>query len=239
MQLITRGKAQSHLSMMRTIILLLHYFICYLFVYPILLSYITMQIDPQAKLIHPLLQLIVYIWTCGFSLFLAWPVFRHANKYFRENRSKQIGLIFILTFIIIAINLGLSLVVNGLLGFQQSENQQGIEQAVQQIPLITIIATCGFSVIIEECVFRAATFTTLRKNLHFFLSALVSSLLFGAIHVSNSLMTGNYLDVVNIVVYAGMGIILAYAYECSDSIYVPLGVHFFNNFISMSMLLFA
>lgn len=65
----------------------------------------------------------------------------------------------------------------------------------------------------------------------------ISSVFFGLIHVSSSLFNGNINDFVYLILYAGIGLILGYAYERSDTIIVSVGIHAGNNLFSFIMMM--
>ena len=102
---------------------------------------------------------------------------------------------------------------------------------------MTILSTCVFAPIIEETVFRAGAFSCLRSRIGFWAAAIISSILFGSIHIVDSLLAGNLVDVSYLLVYAGIGMVLAYGYEKSSSCLVPGMVHAGNNIISMLFML--
>lgn len=61
---------------------------------------------------------------------------------------------------------------------------------------------------------------------------MISALAFGAIHVMDSIIAGNWSDVIFLIVYAGIGAANAWYYEHYEGIASSAGIHFLNNMIS-------
>jgi uncharacterized protein len=77
--------------------------------------------------------------------------------------------------------------------------------------------------IIEEIVYRKVMFGWLTKRYHFWVAAIISSLIFAVGH----------LDLTRIVTYFIIGIILCWYYQRSKSIMVPIFAHITLNLISV------
>ncbi len=90
-----------------------------------------------------------------------------------------------------------------------------------------------FAPIVEETIFRGGVFTCLRSRVSFSWAMLISSFLFGFIHIMDSLIEGNFTDVTYLFLYTGIGLVLAYGYEKSNSIIVSTGVHMCNNILAI------
>ena len=215
-----------HLSIGRMCGLLLHYFLGYLFFYQIIATKITLTIDPSATILLPSVQLVTYLFTTIAAVYLAWPVVKSSFFYFKENAVKNFRFAIYLLSLCISLSTSTS----------QSENQALIQEASIRLPLMTILSTCFFAPIIEESVFRCGVFACLRGRWNFVFSALLSSLLFGSIHIMDSLFSGNFVDVSYVIVYAGIGFVLAYGYEKSSSVFVPCIAHALNNLISIILM---
>lgn len=226
------------LSLPRTLTLLIHYFIGYLFLYRVIASNLSLWIDPATKIILPWIQMVIYLFTAGLAIFLAWPAIIDSYRRFQEKKKNCVKWVGTLVIIMLVANILLSFIVSILTKTDNSANQQQIVQAATLIPIITLLSTCIFSPIIEELVFRAGTFTFLRGKCGFVVAAIISSILFGSIHVLDSLLAGNFLDVSYLFVYSAIGIVLAYGYEKTDSVFVTIGIHMLNNIISILIMYF-
>ena len=105
--------------------------------------------------------------------------------------------------------------IEQLLGIQAgSENTEQIMTIIDAAP-IAILVVSIVGPILEELVFRKIIFGSLYKKFGFFLSALVSSLIFAVAH----------LDFVHILLYASMGFTFAFLYVKTKRILVPIFAH--------------
>lgn len=224
------------LSAPRTIGLILHYFICYGFLYRYIATYLTLWIDPYATMILPAFQWLIYILTVLVTAWIAWPSLKHSYYQLKEKLRSNIVLIISMAVILLAVNMLLSIFVALFTKTNGSNNQELIREAKDVVPFITVIASCFVAPFVEECVFRCGAFAYLRKKTGFILSVFISSLLFASIHFINSAMTGNIADFSYMIVYLGLGIVLGYSYEKSDSVAVSFSVHFINNTASMLLM---
>ena len=99
-----------------------------------------------------------------------------------------------------------------------SENTQSIVEMVEMSMLI-IVAPALIGPILEEIVFRKILFGALMERLGFFLSSILSSLVFAIVHV----------DFTHTLVYVGMGLVFCYLYKKTESIITPILAHMFMN----------
>lgn len=212
-----------------SLIILCIYFIGYLIVCPKLTLFMTKLLTPNATVIHLPTMIILNIVVLVSIFFLARKLWSHAWHSFKENYKQQIKRIFIMIGCILILNMVLGLIITLLTGIEDSQNQEVIKANLQVAPLFTFFGTCIFAPIVEEFVFRGAIFSLLRNKYSFLISAIVSSLIFGAIHLISSVASMQWMDLIYIFLYGGMGYILAYNYEKSGSILVTIGIHFGNN----------
>lgn len=230
------NKKLYSLSFPRMLGLLAHYFLGYLFFYRIIASRISLFLVPDTNIILPWIQICSYIFTAGIAVCLAWPAICDSYRRFIVNKRNSITWIGMLIAIILVVNIAMSFIVSLLTQTTNSANQQEIEQASTMIPVITLLSTCLFSPVVEELVFRAGVFSFLRGKRGFIISALISSILFGSIHIVDSLFAGNFVDASYLLVYAAVGMVLAYGYEKTDSVLVPIGIHVINNVVSILLM---
>lgn len=97
---------------------------------------------------------------------------------------------------------------------QGSANTENIIDITRMSPLFFIIPVFT-APILEELIFRKIIFGSLNKRMNFFLAVLISSLLFGVLH----------LELQHILIYFSMGVALAYVYVKTQRIIVPILVH--------------
>jgi membrane protease YdiL (CAAX protease family) len=79
----------------------------------------------------------------------------------------------------------------------------------------------------EELLFRAFLFGGLRRYLPFLPAAMISGLCFSLAHGQLGL----------ILPFAGVGMLFAYVYERTRTIYASMSVHFLFNLVSMTVLI--
>lgn len=109
------------------------------------------------------------------------------------------------------------------------ESTQNVEQAFGEIldhPFILIILVMAVMPAVgEEIFFRGLLFGGFRHRHGAFWGILLSSLIFGAFHMS----------IVKLLPTAMLGACFAYIGYCSGSIYIGMFLHFLNNLISMAL----
>jgi membrane protease YdiL (CAAX protease family) len=96
----------------------------------------------------------------------------------------------------------------------------------------SVVALTGFAIVFmapvaEEIFFRGFIFGGLRRYLNLPMAGLISGGLFSLAHGDLGL----------ILPFAGVGLVLAYLYERSGTLWAPIGVHFVFNSISFLLLL--
>lgn len=97
---------------------------------------------------------------------------------------------------------------------QNSENTEQILSLITQFPIVMLV-TSIVGPILEEIIFRKIIFGSLYKRLNFFLSALISSVIFGFAHFEPE----------HILLYSAMGFTFAYLYIKTNRILVPIFAH--------------
>lgn len=99
-----------------------------------------------------------------------------------------------------------------------SENTDAIVNVARTIPLFLIVpAVVG--PILEELIFRKILFGTFYKKMNFFFAAILSSLIFAALHN----------DFSHLLTYTTMGLVFAFLYVQTKRIWVPIIVHMSMN----------
>lgn len=223
----------AFLSKKRTALLLALYFIGYLLVIPVMIKNITLAINPSATVVNiPVSVFIHFVFLC-ICIYIAKPVW--IDSIYKLKNNKRVFFKNLIKYII------LILVVNALLGmfinlFSQSsnsENQISIIRNAKIAPLFIAFLSAFFAPILEETIFRGGVFSCLRKHHSYLFSMLISSFLFGFIHVMNSLFIGNFNDLIYLFLYMGLGMILSKSYEKSNSLLVSIGVHMGNNLVGL------
>ncbi|WP_453992189.1 CPBP family intramembrane glutamic endopeptidase [Bacillus nitroreducens] len=110
-----------------------------------------------------------------------------------------------------------------------SENTQEIMALVKSLPLLVIVVSI-IGPILEEIIFRQIIFGSLYKKFNFFISGLISSLIFAAVHM----------DFTHILIYTAMGFTFAFLYVQTKRIIVPIFAHVaMNTFVVAVQTIFA
>ncbi|HWJ76659.1 MAG TPA: type II CAAX endopeptidase family protein [Niallia sp.] len=95
-----------------------------------------------------------------------------------------------------------------------SENTEQILSIIDAAPIAILVVSIA-GPILEELVFRKILFGSLYKKFGFFLSALISSLIFALAHM----------DFIHTLMYASMGFTFAFLYVQTKRILVPIVAH--------------
>ncbi len=188
------------------------------------------------------------------TLFLLFVII--FKKYFRSQLKDlfqnkiRLMIIIAIGFIVMLAASVLSTVIMEALGVTEtSENQEALNMLLEGT-LFDKIALFSFAVLlvplIEEMVFRKGLFDLFHFQLKeddgskgakykkialAIFAVLISSFLFGLIHVTSG-------DFIQIIYYAGLGVVLGVLYLVSKkNIFVPITVHFLVNFLVTTILL--
>lgn len=225
---------------------LLHYFLGYALLYTIISVLVIMMIATGMKWVtieefdaspYNLLAMLLT------TLFAFWKIVKLAKpmliadwSVFKTNLKSMIKLSFKTYFIMLGVNFLVSLLIS-IVNPNPAYNQQLIEQQILSDPLYIIFLTVIFAPIVEEIVFRGCIYNLLTRKMSINASAVVSGLIFGSMHVIVSIISGNFLDLINILTYASMGYFFGRIYYQTNSIWAPITVHFINNSIATVLIL--
>ena len=94
---------------------------------------------------------------------------------------------------------------------------------------LAFIALVIIAPIVEELLFRGFLFKQLRKSWPFWISAIVSSLLFGLAHLQINVGIDTF----------ALALVLAFLYEKTSSIVSSIGLHMLKNLIAFTFLFFV
>ncbi|HHU55450.1 MAG TPA: CPBP family intramembrane metalloprotease [Acholeplasmataceae bacterium] len=124
---------------------------------------------------------------------------------------------------------------------QKSVNQLGIESLLKSKYMIIAAISIIIGPIIEELVFRKSLIDLLvfKGKYSPIISVIVSSLLFGLIHVIFNTQN-NIKELFLLIPYFFQGMVLGYLYVKQDyNIQIPIFVHMLNNFIAVLVIVFV
>ena len=149
------------------------------------------------------------------------------KEYFSKYNKYWLIMIFLMT-----ISSGfVSIFTNGI-----SQNETLIRNTMKSnIPyfIYTCISCSIIAPIMEEIVFRKSIKKIIPTK---YLFIIISGLLFGSMHVLG--LVENPFDYLYILPYSIPGFVLAYTYEKSNNIFVPIGIHFFHNTVLLIIQIF-
>ncbi|MDE6475993.1 MAG: CPBP family intramembrane metalloprotease [Erysipelotrichaceae bacterium] len=232
-------RKKSPLSHIRMFSLLANYCIGYMYVYPMIVFYGSSLLYPDSNMVLPELEFMIYVFMILFSVLVGWPLLKEEYYLYKEEKGSFFPKLCIclknLLYIYVG-NLILGGIVQWLSKTEASANQESIAEAANVTPLLIIFTTLIFAPIVEEIVFRGVIYRFLRSRFNFMKASIISSLLFGFIHVYLSLFTGDYNDLWYIFVYAIAGFLIAKTYEETHSLYGAIFLHFLNNAIGILFL---
>ena len=131
------------------------------------------------------------------------------------------------------VNIFVNIPIVMIMGEQNSNNQQGIDSLIQNVPLYATFSIIVFAPIIEELVFRGVIYKVTRQKLGVVAGVLASSMSFALMHFIITFRVGDLMDIVFLPVYVVPAIFLCLIYEKTNNILAPITLHFINNFISL------
>lgn len=110
-------------------------------------------------------------------------------------------------------------------GMSSTANDQMLNQAFSESPLLVVVFIYGFCTpIMEELVFRGGIIGFVFKE-HQLLGVLFSSVLFSVLHHPT--------EVFSWLIYSSFSIIVGYSYIKTKQLSIPIAIHILNNFIGM------
>ncbi|MED3561387.1 type II CAAX endopeptidase family protein [Bacillus xiapuensis] len=197
----------------------------------ILIVYIAMQFSSLAGV--PLLmygfkisgisqRLAVPVWlVISFTLALIITLFILRKEMRNDSRSEKgtsLGLSIIWAIFGVFLALfaqAIAANIERLIGVEMgSENTKDIIRIIETFPLAILVSSI-FGPILEEIVFRKILFGSLYKRFNFFVSAIISSVIFALAHMEPK----------HVLLYSAMGFTFAFLYVKTKHILVPIFAH--------------
>ncbi|QGH33140.1 CPBP family intramembrane metalloprotease [Gracilibacillus salitolerans] len=153
------------------------------------------------------------------ALVISLIVLRDEMQDFFQAREKKVWTIILwsfLGFILVMISQYVAIAIETFVfGIQPgSENTMDLMNVARQAPIFIVIISV-FGPILEELVFRKAIFGSLYKRMNFFLAALLSGVIFAAVHM----------DFEHILTYTAVGMVFSFLYVETKRIIVPIIAH--------------
>lgn len=220
------------------IIVLIQYLIGYLVVYPILLGFLAsfaykiIGVDISYGI-----QLVFYVAFLLYFCYLCKPLLLEMKVSLKE----RFGSILKITGKNVLYSYLLNYVINMFLLYFTSQtssaNQVNIESQLSSTPLLIAFVAVIFAPFVEEFVFRGVIYKHIEERKGFWIAALVSSFLFGGMHVFFSIFSLNFVDLLFAFPYMVQGFMIAKNYRDTQSFAGAWMFHFINNFVAVAVLL--
>lgn len=217
--------------------LVMHYFLGYQFLYPLIFRDFTLRLNPDAKMIHPWFQMIIYCLMIGVSMTVAWPLLKESLQALQMNFKSILKTCFQMLVLFYLTNIVINVIILMFSSVDESANQAQVVQMMHLVPFVTLFSSLIYAPIVEEIVFRGVCYRALRPKLSVLSAALFSAFAFGFIHIMSSLLIGNFTDFIYILSYGCIGFFLALTYEKTNSIFGSMFLHFLNNAIACLLLI--
>lgn len=154
-------------------------------------------------------------------------------KDFKKNKNYYIKKYLKYWFAILIGTASLNLIINSLNNFNIANNENAVRTMLGENPLYIWITGVLLAPFVEELTFRLSLKSIFKSKWVFII---MSGLIFGSFHLFGS--TSTLTEALYIFPYALPGCIFAYIYEDSDNIFVPIGMHFLHNGITMGIQIF-
>lgn len=135
---------------------------------------------------------------------------------------------FIMLGLMLLVGIPIVLLNNG----NTSSNQAALNVMFKKLPFFALVLSTIYAPFVEENVFRLSLFKLFKNKTVFIV---ISGFLFGALHMIDKFTS--FYDLLYIFQYATLGICLAKAFVDSKNIFVPISMHFIQNFIAAILVL--
>ena len=222
------------LSKGRSLFILFQYMFGYNYLYPLLIEHLARGgIGSRRTLPY---EIAVYVFVFITTLIAGWPLVSYGWKRFVERFPRNAKIVLLSMIGLYAVTVATTMVVYQIVGEGSSMNQMEVQFMFRRTPLFVALIACVFAPVVEELVFRGSVFTSLKAKGHVIWGIILSSVLFGFVHVFSSLLAGDYFDLVYMLVYSGMGLVFGIICHRTDSIVASMLVHLLNNAISLLIL---
>lgn len=227
---------KSPISIFKFILLQFFYWVIYMWVLPkiivdVLVSY---GLTIESTVINA--EFLNYLISVFIAILLMLPLLKKERHL---DISKMAYTLILSLSIMFFSNVIFSILLTLFNGPEASVNQSGLDMIVNFDRNKFLMIVIVLAPIFEELVFRGGIFRSIRGRKGFWTAALVSSFLFGFMHVMSSILLKEYIDLIYLFLYGGLGIVLAWAYEYNHSIYASIILHMAYNLLASSAILFA
>ncbi len=242
------NKTENIKEIIKHILIFILAFAAYFLIFPFFFSYLyalMYKLCPKIflgkfKLIEENVSFIsLFIQDLGALLIIGYFVIKlikkkkikeEKEKFFDKETFKQglttLGIMYLVNIII-------SFLISYFVSTSSSgANQENVDNIIKLAPVLSFFSVVVIAPIIEEIIFRYLLVTPFMKK-NKYVAITVSALIFGFVHLISSIESNTFLqDLPYLLVYSGMGAVLAYKYVETENIYVSIQGHMFNNLLS-------
>lgn len=228
----------AELSTLRAVAIVLNYFGGFLLLYPIMGVIMTSILGNSNEIIAPGIMNGIIIFTVVSTVWLAWPLFKaeRNQKSSKKANAKKIMLTYIMMYLTV-------LIANPILMYltqsDQSQNQALIVESMKLDPIFVILSAVIMAPLVEEIVFRGVFYRKIRNANRYLIAIFMSALTFGLMHVLQSILEQNFMDLPFIIVYMILGLFFTKIYEETGKLSSAIILHFINNVIGVLAILFT
>ena len=155
-----------------------------------------------------------------------WMKVHSSKQEYQIERHHFIGMIVCIFMSAALFSMSLNQIIDALQLKNYSEEYTRVSNALFSPGVIQTTICVGFlAPVFEEVLYRGILFGALRKRFSYVASAMISSVIFGALHM----------NLIQFIYAASMGYIFAHLYDLTRKILVPVLAHIFANCISILM----
>lgn len=212
------------------------YFVLFSFIFPRIAVELTLLENPSAAYIPVKYQFLMYFVALLPLLYISWPLLK-------MEKTKDLKSILTTVLFSVLILLIMNMVFNIIINFFQKPIVSNNQAALNTIRLDSKVLFIGMSVVVgpfvEEIVFRGLIFRKIYDGSHFISAMLISSFLFGFVHIMDSVLNGDFSQVMYLFLYGGLGTIFCFVYRRHNTIYVCILLHMVYNFLANASFIFS
>lgn len=128
--------------------------------------------------------------------------------------------------------IGVNLIIRFITGMNNATNQETLNEAIKNYPIIISFLTILYAPIAEELMFRGVFKEFIKKKIPFII---ISGFTFGLMHIIDDFTS--YKELLYIFVYGTMGCYLAYLYYKTNNIFSNITFHFLQNALATIIML--
>ena len=221
----------SEISLLRKLMICLNYIFAIVGGYRKIASYFTSEIGSGEHETIIFVRLMLYIAIIVITVILAYPLIKDLFEKFTKDWVNDLASI----FTIMCMFMMLIIVISKISGIDMntSLNQVKNEVSFKTDIFYSMFVALIYAPIVEEVVFRGVMYKSIKRNYGGFKAILISSFLFGVMHVMNSFNSFSFSELIYFAIYFIMGIALCISYEYTNSIWGSIINHFIWNFITL------